>query len=382
MTAIRRLFRNSGLLFVLAFGLLALPACDSGGSNGGGGGGGGGNGGGGGGGTFGPSNPSGPNAFELSFSSSSSASSASKAGLAKATTTYKGYSFQFQGPGNGQDFFAIFFSSKNSFSSGATSGPELFGVLAMQRSSIPGAGTYSISSAGGGPNEFYGLIGQNFDEPENTGTRTLQFFQSGSVTLTKKDGELTVSDFNNVEAWELVFDVANDELETQIDPQNPPTVSVNLNGEIVPKTTSAFARPSFGFSVSTGTGGGGGDTDCSFGSGSTGEDVVTTTDALDGRLKIKIQGTDDVDYRTCKTTDGSTRVSGGTASGPESGFSEPFTTDSGVSGFDTYKLVAKETEQADASFTLTLLKDGSEVASVTEPADDGNDSATIEVQAP
>jgi len=34
MSIVRRLFANSSLLFVLAFGLLALPACDSGGSNG------------------------------------------------------------------------------------------------------------------------------------------------------------------------------------------------------------------------------------------------------------------------------------------------------------------------------------------------------------
>ena len=375
MTAIRRLFRNSGLLFVLAFGLLALPACDSGGSNGGSSGGGNG---GDDGGTFGPSNPSGPNAFELNFSSSSSASSASKAGLAKAATTYKGYSFQFQGNANGNDFYAIFFTSNSSFTSSNATDAAVFGALVAERTSKPSPGDYAVGAANSTTAEFYGLIGQNFDSGPNK-SRTIQLLSDGTITIGRSSGNLVVSDFKNVTAQQITVDLSGGTVQSSSFTEN---VSVTLNGSIQPSPTGTFAQPSFGFSIGTGTGGGGGDTGCSVGSGSTGEDVVTTTDALDGRLKIKIQGTDDVDYRTCKTTDGSTRVSGGTASGPESGFSEPFTTDSGVSGFDTYKLVAKETEQADASFTLTLLKDGSEVASVTEPADDGNDSATIEVQAP
>jgi hypothetical protein len=377
MTAIRRLFRNSGLLFVLAFGLLALPACDSGGSNGGGDNGGGGDGGSGD--TFGPSNPSGPNAFELSFSSSSSASSASKAEFAKATTTYKGYSFQFQGSANGNDFYAIFFTSNSSFSSNATDA-EIFGALVAQRSSKPSPGDYAVGAANSTTAEFYGLIGQNFDSGAD-GSRTIQLLSGGDIAIGRTDGNLVVSDFKNVTAQQYTANLSGGTVQSSSFTEN---VSVTLNGSIQPSSTGTFAQPSFGFSIGTGTGGGGGDTGCSVGSGSTGEDVVTTTDALDGRLKIKIQGTDDVDYRICETTDGSTLESGGTASGPESGFSEAILPPDriGGNGFDTYKLIAEETEQADVSFTLTLLKDGSEVASVTEPADDGNDTAIIEVQAP
>lgn len=366
MTAIRRLFRNSGLLFILTFGLLALPACDSGGSNGDGGGES----------TFGPSDPSGPNAFELSFSSSSSSSS--KTGFAKATTTYKGYSFQFQGSANGKDFYAIFFTSNSSFTSSNATDAAVFGALVAERSSKPSPGDYAVGGVNSTTAEFYGLIGQNFDSGAD-GSRTIQLLSGGDITIGRSDGNLVVSDFKNVTAQQYTANLSGGTVQSSSFTED---VSVTLNGSIQPSPTGTFAQPSFGFSIGTGTGGG--DNGCSVGSGSTGEDVVTTTDALDGRLKIKIEGTDDVDYRICETTDGSTLESGGTASGPESGFSEAILPPDriGDSGFDTYKLIAKETEQADASFTLTLLKDGSEVASVTEPADDGNDSATIKVQAP
>lgn len=372
MKTLNRPLFDSSLVLALALGLLLLPACDSGGSNGGddgtspsGGG------------TFGPSNPSGANAFELNFSSASSLTE--KTALAKATTTYRGYSFQFQGQGNGQDFFAIFFSSKSSFSSGATSGPELFGVLAMQRSSKPSTGTYNISSAGGGPDEFYGLIGRNFDEKEDTGTRTLQLFQNGSITLTKKNGNLAVSAFNNVEALELVFDVANDELESEFDPQNPPTVSVNLNGEIVPKTTSAFARPSFGFSVSTGgAGGGGGD--------GTRSDPVRVTNALNGDVSLTVEGhnqTVGVDVSEIESQDGvfsdidqdsfNLNSSGGAAVTQDIDDPEDLGDQNDPSGFRTYKVAVGGrigSGDSPSGLTVTLNVDGSPIATVEKPLSD------------
>jgi hypothetical protein len=372
MTAIRRLFRNSGLLFILAFGLLALPACDSGGSNGGSSGGGNG---GDDGGTFGPSNPSGPNAFELNFSSSSSASSASKAGLAKAATTYKGYSFQFQGNANGNDYYAIFFTSNSSFTSSNATDAAVFGALVAERTSTPSPGDYAVGEVNSTTAEFYGLIGQNFDSGPNK-SRTIQLLSDGTITIGRSSGNLVVSDFKNVTAQQITVDLSGGTVQSSSFTEN---VSVTLNGSIQPSPTGTFAQPSFGFSIGTGGGGGGGG-----GGGDTASDVVTTTDALDGNLKIKIEGTDKVNYTIDETTDGSLVGTGGVASGPESGFNEEIPTpdDLGGSGFDTYELTAEGVKENEVSFTLTLLKDGSEVASITEPDDDGNRSATIEVQAP
>ena len=235
----QRLLSRSTILLALVSCVFFVAACDSGGSNSEGNSGGGGNDGS-------TVTATDENSFTLSFPASSSSSASAKAGQ-----TYSGFAFQYSGTDSqGNEVFAIYFSSANVFDANApTTGPEVAGVLFLEGNQNPGSGTYSVGSVDNTNQNFAGIIVEGFDNPENVGTRTLQLFTGGEIEITNSGGNVIVSSFNNVTANEIVIDASTDPNSLQ----STGNVNVNLSGTIDPADglTTFVQSSTFNFSYSS-----------------------------------------------------------------------------------------------------------------------------------
>jgi hypothetical protein len=215
----RRLISSSTLFVALVSCLFILPACDSGGSNSDDGGGGGGGGGGGSGTTV---TATSQNSFEFSFTDSGGSSSS-----AKDPKTYTGFAFAYSGTNpDGEDVYAVYFSSEKTYNTADPTGPEIAGILfALGTQSADG--TYSVLDPTNNEissDQAGGIILKGFDESQNSGTRTIQILSGGDIQFSGGD----ITGFQSVTANETVFDLDNNT-------SNSSTVSVSLTGDIDPK---------------------------------------------------------------------------------------------------------------------------------------------------
>lgn len=221
----RHFLSRSTLFLSLIACLFIVPACDSGGSNGDGG-----SSGGGGGGSGGDDvvQASDENSFDFSFTPPSSSAS-------KDTETVQGFAFSWSGSTpDGNEAYAIYFSDQQTFDPDAVSSssrPSIAGVLIVQGDQNP-SGTFPIANFESGgdlsTDQAGGLIVKGFDQPEEQGTRTIQFFTGGSLEFS--DGDVT--GFSDVTATELFVDYSEEDIQDQF--TNTENVSVSLNGTIDP----------------------------------------------------------------------------------------------------------------------------------------------------
>lgn len=185
--------------------LFIIPACDSGGSNSD---------------SDSTVTATDENSFEMDFSDGSSSS-------AKATKT--GFAFSYSGTNSdGEDVYAVYFSSKKTFDAeNPTSGPALAGILFVLGTQNPD-GTYPVfdpTSNDISSGQAGGIIVEGFDQPDDSGTRTIRILNGGDVQFSGGD----VTDFQSVTASEFVYDPNNSSTSTN------GTVNVTLKNPINPK---------------------------------------------------------------------------------------------------------------------------------------------------
>jgi len=206
----RRLVSSSTLLVALVSCLFILPACDSGGGGGGGGG-------------DGTVTATSENSFDFSFTDSGGSSNS-----AKSPETYTGFAFELSTElEDGTEYYAVYFSSAQTFNADEPTNAAIAGFILVQGTQNP-SGT--ISLGGSSSPTAFAFIAKGFDKGEGVGKRTAQFLNSGDIEFTNNNGNVVITDFKGVTAFETVIDVSTDP--NSLVSQS--SVDVTLNGQIDP----------------------------------------------------------------------------------------------------------------------------------------------------
>ena len=162
------------------------------------------------------------NSFTFSFTDSGGSSSS-----AKDTKTYKGFAFAYSGTNpDGEDVYAVYFSSDKTYDTADPTAPEIAGILFALGTQNPDE-TYPVVNPNEteiGPGQAGGIILKGFDQSQDSRTCTFQILSGGDIQFSGGD----ITGFQSVTAKETVFDADNNT-------NNSSTVSVSLTGDIDPK---------------------------------------------------------------------------------------------------------------------------------------------------